>query len=496
MRPYVLFALFLIAVLQYSFSQTHSSSGPAHRTIDQGVILYLFQNRIFKSLTEKMEEMQRAYEQDSREESNVFKVYSVFARSNPLYETLLNEWIAYDPAVSSPYAARAEYYYSCAFAARGTGRAKNTSESQFAGMNRYFSLALDDIKSALKINPNVDVCYAMLIKIGMATGDDALKLNSLKQALKNNPCGYEVRSAYLFSLTPRWGGSYNQMQEFVDEAERTAYQNPDIKKLKALILADQAGMLLYQDQYDEAIRLYTEALRISENAGFYAQRGDCYYDLRQYRKALDDYDHAIALDSMDPDYLRKKASVLYEQNRLTDAQELIEQAEKLDPNNKWIRKKKEFYQSDGAKARVYASKGGELMGQGRYEEAVGQFNEALNLNGDDYISYYNRGVCFYNLQHPDEALADMHQVIARKRDYIKAYEIMSRIEFERGNYDNAIEAENFFLKLDPQNKEGYYNRALMYWKKGMKRESMDDARRSCDLGCQQACQMCEKFKKE
>ncbi len=496
MRSSTLLVVFLTVLVQHSFPQTTSQSVQSRRKIDQGTILFLFQNRIYKSLTEKLEEIQRAYEQDFREESNIFRAYDVFAKAVPLYESLLNEWVVEYPTVSSPYVARAEYYCQCAFSARGTAWAKNTSENQFAGMDRFFALAMEDIKKALGIDPKIDVCYGMLINIGMATGNDALKLNSLKESLKNNPYGYEVRSIYLFSLTPRWGGSYNQMQEFVDDAERFASENPDLKKLKAIILADKASMLLYQNQYDEAIQLYTEALRISEKAGYYARRGDCYYNQAQYKKALADYDHALSLDPINPNYLREKSAVFYQQNRLADAQELIEQAEKLDPNSKWIKEKKEFYESDGARANTHARLGYELLSQERYEEAIKELNEALNLNGDDYNSYYNRGVCLYYLHRPDEALTDMRQVLARKREYLAAYKLMGRIEFERGNYDNALEAMSNFLKLDNQNGEMYYNRALTYWRKGMKREAADDAQRSCTLGFQHACQMYEEIKKE
>ena len=496
MRSSVLLIIFLVFSVQHSFPQTKSQSGQSRRKVDQGTILFLFQNRVYKSLTEKLEEIQRSYEQDFREESNIFRAYDVFAKALPLYESLLNEWIAAYPAASSPYTARAEYYCQCAFKARGTEWAKKTPVNQLADMQRYFALAMDDIKKALGIDPKIDVCYGMLINIGMAVGNDALKLNSLKESLKNNPYGYEVRSIYLFSLTPRCGGSYNQMQEFVDDAERFASVNPDLKKLKAVILADKASMMMYQDQYDEAIQLYTEALRISEKAKYYARRGDCYYNQTQYKKALDDYDHAISLDPMNPDYLRKKSAVLYEQNRLADAQELIEQAEKLDPNSKWIKEKKEFYESDGAKASTHAQAGYELIEHGQYEEALKEYNEALRLNGDDYISYYDRGLCLYYLHRPNEALSDVRQAIARKREYPDAYKLMARMELEEGNYDNALEAVNFLLKLDPGNSDGYLTRAFIYLRKGQKRDAMDDAQRSCDMGNQQACKMYKEIKKE
>ncbi len=219
------------------------------------------------------------------------------------------------------------------------------------------------------------------------------------------------------------------MQEFVNDAERFASQNPDLIKLKAIILADKASMLLNEDQYDDAIQLYTEALRISEKSKYYARRGDCYYEKSEYEKAMEDYDHALALDPMNPDFLREKSAVLYTQNRLADAQKLIEQSEKLDPNNQSTKENKKLYESNGAQAYAHAAKAYELLQQEQYSEALKEYNEALRLDGDDCNSYYSRGVCLYYLHRPNEAYADLRQVIARKREFPEAYKLMAAIEW-------------------------------------------------------------------
>jgi hypothetical protein len=108
MRSSVLFVFFFTAIFQLSFSQTNDPSGQNRRKVDQGTILFLFQNRIYKSLSEKLEEMQRAYEHDIMEEANLYKAYSIFNHAIPQYETYLNEWIAAYPAICAPYVARAE----------------------------------------------------------------------------------------------------------------------------------------------------------------------------------------------------------------------------------------------------------------------------------------------------------------------------------------------------------------------------------------------------
>ncbi len=67
---------------------------------------------------------------------------------------------------------------------------------------------------------------------------------------------------------------------------------------------------------------------------------------------------------------------------------------------------------------------------------------------------------------------------------------------DRENYENALEEINYFVKIDPQESEGYYMRALIYLKKGQRNEALDDAQRSCDMGSQKACVLHEQIKKK
>jgi hypothetical protein len=71
-----------------------------------------------------------------------------------------------------PYLAIAQYYYARGWESRGYKWAKETPEKQFEGMRFYFSKAEENLKVALKINPNLIVGYHILIGIYNANGDD------------------------------------------------------------------------------------------------------------------------------------------------------------------------------------------------------------------------------------------------------------------------------------------------------------------------------------
>jgi tetratricopeptide (TPR) repeat protein len=360
-------------------------------------------------------------------------------------------------------------------------------------MSRYHTLALEDIKSALTLNPKLDICYTMMIEIGMTVSDDKLKKNALTEALKYNPYGFHIRSQYLHTLTPRWGGSYQEMEEFCEEAEKYSAYNPELKSLRSQIFSDKASIFMRENNYEDAAQYYTQAIKYREFADFYIARGGCYYYLQDYRRALSDYEKALTLQPNNPDYMQRKSNTLYHLNRLSEAQELTEKASRLDPNNKWVQKRKDFYESDGVKAYSLSKQGKELVKAQQYQDAISVFTEAIRLNGDASYNYFARGSCYLQLKRYEEALKDYNEVLIRKRDDLKAYDAIGWIQYQTGKYDEAISTVNTIIKLDPNNSEAYYNRALNYIAKGNKSEALSDARHACSMGYQRACPLVERL---
>jgi tetratricopeptide (TPR) repeat protein len=279
------------------------------------------------------------------------------------------------------------------------------------------------------------------------------------------------------------------MEKFVDEAERSAVHNPQLKMLRGAIAADKGSIAAIESDYENAVKFYTEALKYANRAEYYAERGLNHERLLDSRRALADYEQALVLDPNNPKFLRYKAGVLSNLNRLSEAQEIIELAERLDPNDEWIQKKKKYFKSDGVQAYDHSKKGYDCLKEGKYKEALQELSEAIRLNPDGYISYYNRGICYLQLGNEDAALQDFKSVVERKRDYLDAYDKISWIQFRKSRYDEALEATNTVLKLKPNDAEAFYNRAMIYVKKNWTSEALRDAKQACDMGYQRACVM-------
>ena len=157
-----------------------------HRKVDKSTILYLFQNHGFQHLNSKLEELQELYESDYQEEENLFGAFEVFSKADTAYGSILSKWIRESPDSYVPFAARAKYYCACAWEARGQKRINSKEQKEYKEMEHLFSLARLDIDEALKRNKKPDVCYSMIMEIGMATADEEMKNNALANALKKS----------------------------------------------------------------------------------------------------------------------------------------------------------------------------------------------------------------------------------------------------------------------------------------------------------------------
>ena len=478
---FIVLVLFIASCPMYSFGQPANNQ----RKVDKSIILSMFQHQSFKSLDSKLEEYQSAYDKDYQEEDNVYDAFEVFSRVDTVFESMLGRWIKEFSEFYAPYVARAKYYCACARQARGRKWIIDKDQKEYKEMERYFSLALLDINTALKKNAQLDVCYAMLVEIGSATSDKEMKSSALGDGLKNHPYAYRIRLKYLQALAPRLGGSYDEMSTFIDSCSRYAAFNSKLKELFACIPADKGNVFSYLGKYGEAVKMYTEALNYSNYHSYYADRGDAYIQLHDYLHALNDYNHALELSPNDPEYLSRKDKAIAGQNSISERRNANQYAPRFESNNKGTQDQSLI--SERINANAHLSKGNSLSNEGRYEDAVAEYSEAIRIVPYEYIPYINRAICYSQLHNEDAELQDFLRVIELKPDYTNAYLRITTIYANHGMYDNALNTINKMLSLNPNNGEALFTRGRIYERLGNNIEAMQDMQQACDLGYQRAC---------
>ena len=108
------------------------------------------------------------------------------------------------------------------------------------------------------------------------------------------------------------------------------------------------------------------------------------------------------------------------------------------------------------------NKGNELVGQGRYDEAIAQFDKAIELDPEYADAYYYRGLAYYYKRDFDKAIADSSKVIELDPEDIRAYCNRGLAYYYKPDFDRAITDFSNAVALDPEYTIIYTNRSLAY----------------------------------
>lgn len=212
-----------------------------------------------------------------------------------------------------------------------------------------------------------------------------------------------------------------KLEDFEDDAEVLKQNNEnDFEKNNqkdAKIYNDRGLSYYYQNDYDQAIANYTEAIRLNPQfVEAYNNRGLAYIDKGNYDRAIPDLDQAL----------------------------------KLNPN---------FMPAHFNRGKAYS-------GKGEYDTAMASYNEAIRVNPGYADSYNNRGVIYYNKKEYDRAIADYNEAIRLDSHHVNAHTNRGNSYQMKGDYDRAIADYNEAIRLNPNHAMAYNNRGVAYKNQG------------------------------
>lgn len=123
-----------------------------------------------------------------------------------------------------------------------------------------------------------------------------------------------------------------------------------------------------------------------------------------------------------------------------------------------------------------------LAAKGKIQEAIDNFNKAIQVAPDLYLSYYNRGLAYSELGKYQRAIEDYDQTIRLKPDCAGAYISRGIAYAGLSKYEQAIKEFNMTLRLNADDTNAYHNRSLVYFKQGENELGCRDAYKACELG--------------
>ena len=449
----------------------------------------IFLNKEYEKLNATLSDYQKAYENDVRNEDNLIAAYEAFSTTEDYYEALLNEWVKIYPSAYQPYLARGFYFMKLGWKSRGGKFAKDTTEEQLEGMRKYFSKASQDIESALKIKQDHVIPYYLLINIYKTRGIDSLDV-IIEKALEQCPGSFRIRSAYLVSITPRWGGTYEKMDLFAKNSQKYSIINPKVKVLNGYVFFDQGSMEVQAKNYGVALDLLNKALSFGDLAMFYDSRAEIYRRLGKTDEALKDTNASIELISQNAKSFYRRSRIHAKKDMFREALKDIEIAAQLDPNDEDIIELKK----DIAKQFIYLGytqeKAKNLTG------AIENYNLAIQTNPNDPSSYYRRAQALIEKKEMTSVFNDLDKAIELNPNNIDYYKLMDWVLAQKSDWNSIITYWDKYIALNPDNDRAYLERGGAYFRKGDMASAVADAKRAADLGNADGRKVYERYKSQ
>jgi len=113
-------------------------------------------------------------------------------------------------------------------------------------------------------------------------------------------------------------------------------------------------------------------------------------------------------------------------------------------------------------AQVRTTLGLVYSGQGEYENAIMQFQEAIKIEPGNEDAYRELASAYSALGDTLNAVENYKKSIALQPDYWAGYNALGRYYFNHGQYDQAAEQYQKVKELIPENVRGYNNLAAAY----------------------------------
>lgn len=423
-----------------------------------------------------------AVEQDNSQDFALRTAFYAFKVPTDEMLQALNAWVAASPDSYQAYLARAMCRNARGWSERGNRSISRTGRDQIVGMEREFAYAREDVNKALALNNRAIVAYYLITALEMAGGDQQKAYSAMIKANYLFPQNYIVRRGYILGLSPRWGGSWQEIQDFVSDLPIKDSGNPKLQELAGYESFEKGFLLYINDEYQDAIEAFDQSLEFGPNPVAYLHRGKSYYRLKQYHLAIDDITKAIYLrpDYADQYYWRARA--LYYFDRYVDALADIERAYALDPTDEYIQKfRQRLFRSYGHPDLKNIDKS---LAQAMVEKDVPKYDEQ---------NQFKQGVAYLALRENETAEAVFRRLTQLKPENKEYARWLDFALFRQARLDDIVAFWDDVIARYPDNAVAYSERAGTYYHLEQYYRALDSARMAQKLGDPEAEEFIERL---
>jgi len=170
----------------------------------------------------------------------------------------------------------------------------------------------------------------------------------------------------------------------------------------------------YFNEYKKAIIAFTKGLEYTDKKALnYKDRGDCKFEMNDFRGARDDFENSIKNNL---EYLKD----IY--NKMGDCSMKLEE----------------------------------------YSHAISDYTKAIEFNPEQGVLYYFRGLCKFSMGNYRESIQDFSKIIEQYPDFTDAYFYRAQSKHKMEDYRGAIQDYNKTIEYDNNSdyNMAYFNRGI------------------------------------
>jgi Tfp pilus assembly protein PilF len=130
---------------------------------------------------------------------------------------------------------------------------------------------------------------------------------------------------------------------------------------------------------------------------------------------------------------------------------------------------------------AYYNRGNYRTRQGRQDEALADYSQALLLNDKIPRIWYNRGLLFAQMGRNDSAQVDFDHVVRLTPTNVDALNNRGAMKYRRGDFAGALADFNRVVEINPEYRDGYLNRAMVLYDMKEYERSVVDRKRGIEL---------------
>jgi len=232
----------------------------------------------------------------------------------------------------------------------------------------------------------------------------------------------------------------------------------------------------------DCLRVFADNEQICKSYKFYYEWGMKLRLLGEYDKALACFTESIKYDGDNPEALYKKADILLELNRITEALDVSSEILKENPddfianlryadalsradeNEDAVKVFEKCYQINPLHYGLLIKYGLASYRTGNLVKARNLFTEAIRIKDNEPEAYVLLGKVLFKLNEIDEAILKFKSAIKINHNYTQAYVEWGNCLFANKRYNEAVTKYNKALNQNPNDHTLYKSIAYAYYK--------------------------------